>query len=76
MTPNETFLVTGALGCVGTWVLHNLAGEGTRTIAVDVASDPARVALVLDADAMRRIAFVQADITDLDALEALISVSR
>ena len=27
---NETFLVTGAMGCIGSWVLKNLVKEGVN----------------------------------------------
>ena len=39
---DQTFLVTGAMGCIGAWVLRNLVREGIRTIAFDLADDPSR----------------------------------
>jgi len=72
----ETFLVTGALGCIGAWVLRNLVKEESRTIALDLASDPIRPRLLLGPEELERITFVQADITDLERLLALIKRRR
>jgi nucleoside-diphosphate-sugar epimerase len=72
----EIFLVTGALGCIGAWVLRNLVRREIRTIALDLASDPIRPRLLLSSEELECITFVQADVTDLDQLLALIERRR
>ena len=37
---NETFLVTGAFGCIGSWILRKLVDEDARLVAADLATDP------------------------------------
>ena len=44
---NETFLVTGAMGCIGSWVLKNLVKEGVKVIAADLDTTPTRPALLM-----------------------------
>jgi nucleoside-diphosphate-sugar epimerase len=69
---NETFLVTGAFGCIGSWILRKLVDEEARLVAADLATDPARPRLLLSADELEQITFVQTDITDLSALKQVI----
>ncbi|MBI1878926.1 MAG: NAD(P)-dependent oxidoreductase [Chloroflexi bacterium] len=68
----ETFLITGAMGCIGAWVLRNLAAEGVRVVATDLATDPVRPGLVMTPEALAQVTFVQLDITDLKALQTLV----
>ena len=36
----ERFLVTGAMGCIGAWAVHELVREGTPVVAFDRSGDP------------------------------------
>ena len=69
---DETFLVTGAMGCIGAWVLRNLVREGVRTVALDVATEPVRPRLLLPPQDLERVSFVQADTTDLEQVQAVV----
>jgi UDP-glucuronate 4-epimerase len=66
---NERFLVTGANGCIGAWVVARLAGDAVPVVALDASQDDHRLRLLLDDAALGGLARVQADITDLDAVE-------
>ncbi|MBV9791262.1 MAG: NAD(P)-dependent oxidoreductase, partial [Chloroflexi bacterium] len=44
---HERFLVTGALGCIGAWVVRNLVREGVPTAIFDLGSDPRRLRLIM-----------------------------
>jgi nucleoside-diphosphate-sugar epimerase len=65
---NERFLVTGALGCLGSWVVRNLVRDGTPVYAFDLAADPRRMALLMTEPELAGVHLIQGDITDLDAL--------
>src|SRR5690349_13772400 len=67
--PTERFLVTGALGCIGAWVVRNLVREGAEPVVFDLASDPRRLKLIMTPEELARVTFVAGDITDLAALE-------
>jgi nucleoside-diphosphate-sugar epimerase len=69
---NETFLVTGALGCLGAWTMLHLINEDVRVIASDLATDPVRPRLLLTDDELARVTFVKADITDARQVRALV----
>jgi UDP-glucuronate 4-epimerase len=65
----ERFLVTGANGCIGAWIVAQLTHETTPVVALDASDDDHRLRLVLDKDAVAGVTRVRGDITDLDALE-------
>jgi UDP-glucuronate 4-epimerase len=65
----ERFLVTGANGCIGAWIIAQLTHEETPVVALDASDDDHRLRLVLDEDAVAGVTRVRGDITDLDALE-------
>jgi UDP-glucuronate 4-epimerase len=65
----ERFLVTGAHGCIGAWVIRRLLSEGAEVVALDVSDDDHRLRIVLDEAEVSALPRVRTDITDLDALE-------
>lgn len=69
---DERFLVTGAYGCIGTWVLRELLEAGAVAIAADVARGSPRLGLVLEDEHDERLVRTVLDITDLAALERVI----
>jgi nucleoside-diphosphate-sugar epimerase len=66
---NERFLVTGALGCIGAWVVRNLIREGVPTAIFDLASDPRRLRLIMSEEELARVQVLTGDIADLAAVE-------
>jgi nucleoside-diphosphate-sugar epimerase len=65
----ERFLVTGALGCIGAWVVRVLAREGVPTTVLDIAGDAHRLRLILTEAELGGVDFVTGDITDLATVE-------
>ena len=65
----ERFLVTGAHGCIGAWVVRRLISEGAHVVALDVSDDDRRLRLVLSEAELASLPAVRTDITDLDSLE-------
>ncbi|MBA3875021.1 MAG: NAD(P)-dependent oxidoreductase [Anaerolineae bacterium] len=67
---NQSFFVTGALGCIGAWVVRNLVREGINVTVFDLGTDPHRLRLILTADELARVRFVAGDVTDLPLVES------
>lgn len=65
----ERFLVTGAMGCIGSWVVRNLAREGLQPVVFDMSSDAKRLKQIASDEELGRVSFVTGDITDLAAVE-------
>ena len=70
---NKTFLITGALGCIGAWAVRNLVQAGTPVVVFDLGTDRQRLKLIMDDDALSQVRFVQGDITDLKQVEAAVN---
>lgn len=67
------YLVTGALGCIGAWVVHELVSAGASVCSFDVSADRRRLALLLDERALASVPHLVGDITELDALERVLA---
>jgi nucleoside-diphosphate-sugar epimerase len=68
----ERFLVTGALGCLGAWVVRGLLERGDEVVAADVGDETRRLRLVLERDGLEGVTLARGDVTDLPALERLL----
>ncbi len=66
---SETWLVTGALGCIGAWTVATLVREGAEVVAFDLGTDDRRLRLVASPEELARVTHVQGDLTDLAAVE-------
>jgi nucleoside-diphosphate-sugar epimerase len=56
----ERFLVTGALGCIGSWIIRRLVDEGADVIAVDAGGSDHRVRALLDPGEVERVTWIHA----------------
>jgi len=63
-----TTLVTGAFGCIGSWVIKRLLAAGERPVVYDLGDDPWRMRMLVGTDAIRGVTMVRGDIADKDAL--------
>lgn len=70
---NETFLVTGALGCLGAWVLKHLVERDVRVIATDLGGDPVRPRLVMSEEALAKVVWRNLDVTDTKAVTRMVA---
>jgi nucleoside-diphosphate-sugar epimerase len=70
---SERFLVTGAMGCLGSWAVKRLIGEGVAVTTFDIDHNPYRMRLIMEPAAVDQVDFVQGDVTELHAVERLIA---
>src|SRR2546430_11868012 len=61
-------LVTGAFGCIGSWVVRGLLAAGKRPVVFDIGDDRWRPRMIAGDEVARRITIVRGDIADRDAL--------
>jgi UDP-glucuronate 4-epimerase len=69
----DCFLVTGAAGCLGSWVVKNLVEGGERCIAVDLESDPDRLRRIVGETRLADIEVVAGDIVAKDFLRRAVA---
>jgi nucleoside-diphosphate-sugar epimerase len=68
----ERFLVTGALGCIGSWAVKRLVDEGVPVTTYDLPGDPYRMRLIMDDEAIARVNVAEGDITDEARFEQVV----
>ncbi|MBI2191703.1 MAG: NAD(P)-dependent oxidoreductase [Planctomycetes bacterium] len=67
-----SYLVTGACGCIGSWVIQQLLEAGETVVAFDLTKNTRRMEQIMSPDQLGAIQFVEGDITDEARLSALI----
>lgn len=72
----RTFFVTGALGCIGAWVVKQLVERGDQPVVFDRAGDVRRLRDVLAPADLARVQFVAGDITDAAAVRGAVAACR
>jgi UDP-glucuronate 4-epimerase len=70
LRPEQRVLITGALGCIGSWTAKTLLDEGVPVVTFDKGTDRKRLELIMGRDAAAAVEAVEGDITDLAAIEA------
>ncbi|MFN8527363.1 MAG: NAD(P)-dependent oxidoreductase [Anaerolineae bacterium] len=72
---SDHFLVTGAMGFIGAWVIRNLVREGAQVTAFDLSNNPHRLRLVMSDEELQHVRFIAGegggDITDTRAVAAV-----
>lgn len=68
----ENFLVTGAHGFIGAWVVKRLLAEGASVTIFDQSANPQRLRLIMDDEEIAQAKFVEADITASDAVSHIV----
>lgn len=65
-------LVTGALGCLGAWVVRALVADGEEPVLLDVGDDPWRLRMVAGEDVAAKVRRVRGDVTDREQLARVV----
>ena len=69
----STFLVTGALGCIGAWTVRHLVKNKIRVVVFDLGTDARRLKLIMTPDELAQVTFVQGDITDFQQVDGVMN---
>ncbi len=64
------YLITGASGFIGAWIVKNLVARGVSAVAYDTDADTRRLALLLAPEELARVRFIAGDVRDLAGLSA------
>ncbi len=63
-------LLTGGYGCIGSWITRFLLERGDDAFIYDLKEDTHRMRQITSEEQVRRVTFVQGDVTDLPALKS------
>lgn len=72
----ETYFITGAHGCIGSWIVKALVDRGDSAIVFDRSDDPRRLRAIMEPDQLATLRFVLGDITDGPAVQHALDQSR
>jgi nucleoside-diphosphate-sugar epimerase len=71
----QTYFITGAQGCIGSWIVKALAERGDVPVVFDRSEDPRRLNAIMEPDDLERVRCIAGDITDVSAVRAAIEAS-
>lgn len=60
----ERFLITGAMGCIGSWAVKRLVDEGVPVTTFDLPGDPYRMRIIMSDEDIAKVNFETGDVTD------------
>ena len=70
----KTYFITGAQGCIGSWIVKALVERGDTAVVFDRSDDARRLSAIIDEADLQRVRFIVGDITEragvLSALES------
>ena len=73
---SETYFITGAQGCIGSWIVKALVERGDSAVIFDRSEDQRRLAAIISPEDLARARFVLGDITDVAAVRSALEESE
>jgi nucleoside-diphosphate-sugar epimerase len=61
---SETYFITGAQGCIGSWIVKALVERGDSPLVFDRSDNARRLGAIMDPADLERVRFITGDITD------------
>ncbi len=71
----ETYFITGAQGCIGSWIVKAIAERGDAPVVFDRSEDALRLEAIMQPQDLAHVRFVSGDITDVTAVRAALESS-
>src|SRR2546422_3437474 len=71
----ETYFITGAQGCIGSWIVKALAERGDTPVVFDRSEDTRRLNAIMEPSDLERVRFITGDITDVSAVRSALEAS-
>lgn len=72
----ETYFITGAQGCIGSWIVKALVERGDDVVVFDRSDDARRLRAIMEPDRIAKVRFVLGDITDGRAVQRALDESQ
>src|SRR5437899_1427534 len=72
----ETYFITGAQGCIGSWIVKALAERGDLPVVFDRSKDKRRLNAIMKSCDLEQVRFIAGDITDISAVRSALEASR
>ena len=72
----ETYFITGAQGCIGSWIVKALAERGDTPVVFDRSEDRRRLEAIMRPRDLEMVRFIAGDITDVSAVRSALETSE
>jgi nucleoside-diphosphate-sugar epimerase len=72
---SKSYFITGAQGCIGSWIVKGLTERGDQAVVFDLSEDSRRLSAIMDADDLARVRFITGDITNTAAVLSALRTS-
>ena len=72
---SKSYLITGAQGCIGSWIVKALIERGDDVVVFDRSDDSRRLSAIMQPDELARVRFITGDISDGSAVVSALSAS-
>jgi len=72
---SETYFITGAQGCIGSWIVKELVERGDTPVVFDVSDDARRLRQIMSEDEIAAVRFIVGDITDSSVVASSLAES-
>jgi nucleoside-diphosphate-sugar epimerase len=72
---SQTYFITGAQGCIGSWIVKALAERGDVPVIFDRSADSRRLSAIMKPADLDRVRFITGDVTDGEAVRNALSQS-
>lgn len=73
---SETYFITGAQGCIGSWIVKALVERQDRVVVFDRSDDRRRLETIISPPHLEQIRFVNGDITESKAVLNALETSK
>src|SRR5437879_3062476 len=71
----ETYFITGAQGCIGSWIVKALTERGDTPVVFDRSEDTRRLKAIMEQRDLERVRVIAGDITDVSAVRSALEAS-
>src|SRR5215211_6358985 len=71
----QTYFITGAQGCIGSWIVKALTERGDKAVVFDRSNDSRRLSAIMENEDLAKVRFITGDITDGEAVLSALSES-
>ena len=72
---SETYFITGAQGCIGSWIVKALIERGDTSVVFDRSDDSRRLSAIMDTEQLAKVRFMAGDITDAATVQSALRES-
>jgi nucleoside-diphosphate-sugar epimerase len=72
---SQTYFITGAQGCIGSWIVKALAERGDTPVVFDRSEDGRRLKAIMSLGDLERVRSICGDITDVAAVRSALEAS-